>query len=100
MGSDIKKAREILEEALKNDNLDIVRILIRGALAEMTRDYNGRAPVQSKRMNDVIAADARQMKSHNPDMPLQEIAEALGVNIGRVSEALNGERDDDLEFNR
>lgn len=63
------------------------------ALMEETyrRSYS-RAPVKSKRITAKVRSDVIFMARQNPDMSHQEIAEANGINIGRVSEILHGKR--------
>jgi hypothetical protein len=46
----------------------------------------------SRSMTPELAVRIRTMKAENPDMTSQQIADALGVNSGRVSEALHGLR--------
>ena len=55
----------------------------------MTRaSPKNRASVQ-KRMNDDIVASIKLMHHSDPNMQQADIASALDVNIGRVSEVLN-----------
>lgn len=49
-----------------------------------------RAPVQSVPMNALLGNLARMISRQYPDRSTQQIAEALGVNPGRVSEAIAG----------
>lgn len=51
-----------------------------------------RTPPKSKTMNRKLAAQIRAHKLANPDLSEQEVAVALGVNAGRVSEAMIGKR--------
>jgi hypothetical protein len=51
-----------------------------------------RAPARSVYADATMAAEIRQMARTYPTMTLQAIAEAHGVNAGRVSEALQGLR--------
>ena len=63
--------------------------LIRRAMSLMTRaSPKNRASVQ-KRMNDDIVASIKLMHHSDPNMQQADIASALDVNIGRVSEVLN-----------
>jgi len=92
MSSDIPTARKLLDEALvamdERHRLD----LIRRARSLMTRaSPKTRASVQ-KRMNDDIVASIKLMHHANPDMQQADIASALDVNIGRVSEVLNNKK--------
>lgn len=67
--------------------------LIRRARSLMTRaSPKTRASVQ-KRMNDDIVASIKLMHHANPDMHQSDIASALDVNPGRVSEVLNNKKD-------
>jgi hypothetical protein len=64
-----------------------------GRLAEETRRRSyTRAPVTSRRITPAVRALVRRMAADFPDMPQQAIAEACGVNLGRVSEILHGKR--------
>lgn len=48
-----------------------------------------RAPIKV-RMTEELAEAARQMRADDPSLSLQEIANALGITVGRVSESLAG----------
>ena len=62
-------------------------------LAEETRRRSyDRAPITSRRVTAEIRASVRTMADHFPALSHQEIAEAHGINIGRVSEILHGKR--------
>ena len=50
------------------------------------------APVVSRHMTPGIAAQIRSLHSRDPTMTQQQIAVALGVGAGRVSETLAGRR--------
>jgi hypothetical protein len=64
-----------------------------GRLAEETRRRSyTRAPVTSRRVTAAVRASVRQMAADFPDMSQQDIAEANGINLGRVSEILHGKR--------
>ena len=62
-------------------------------LAEETRRraYD-RAPATSRRVTALVRASVRAMAETNPDMSHQALAEAHGINIGRISEILHGKR--------
>lgn len=62
-------------------------------LAEETRRraYD-RAPVTSRRITAEVRASVRAMAAVNPEMSHQALAEAHGINIGRISEILHGKR--------
>jgi len=83
--ADIPKAREILNDTLQFNMSDEVRAGINEALQHMYRVFeNGKAPNKSRKMTKELAANMSQ----------QEIANALRVNAGRVSEALSGKYHD------
>lgn len=95
MSSNIPRAREILADALASARtMADYRGAVETALRLMTRasPARRRAPEQSQPMDDALARRVRAMAHGNPDMPLAEIAAQLGVNPGRVSEALHGQR--------
>jgi hypothetical protein len=62
-------------------------------LAEETRRraYD-RAPITSKRVTAAVRLSVRTMAAQAPDMSHQALAEAHGINIGRISEILHGKR--------
>ncbi len=89
MSSDIPTARKLLDEALEALDERTRLSLIRRAMSLMTRaSPKNRASVQ-KRMNDDIVASIKLMHHSDPNMQQADIASALDVNIGRVSEVLN-----------
>jgi hypothetical protein len=51
-----------------------------------------RAPRVSRYVTKRLIAEIKAFASFHPLMTLQDIAEHFGVNIGRVSEILNGKR--------
>ena len=63
-------------------------------LAEETkREFHGRiAPVRSKFVSDAVVWRIKRLAKDHPNMSQQEIAVAVGVNAGRVSETLFGKR--------
>ena len=62
-------------------------------LAEETKRRNfDRAPVKSRRVTAAVRASVRAMAETNPGISQQALAEAHGINIGRVSEILHGKR--------
>jgi anthranilate/para-aminobenzoate synthase component II len=62
-------------------------------LAEETRRRSyERAPTTSKRVTAAVRASVHLMAAEHPDMSHQALAEAHGINIGRVSEILHGKR--------
>jgi len=50
-----------------------------------------RSKVKSLRVTEDVKAQMRRFADDNPSLSLQEIANAFGVNSGRVSEALRNE---------
>lgn len=98
MGSNIPKAREILEELVKDaEFLDMweVRLRVKEALGHMTRSSpKSRATVKSNPITDEILEKIRALGHEAVDLDLsqQDIANAVGVNPGRVSEVLRGRR--------
>ena len=93
MSSDIPTARKLLDEAIASIKNERQLALLRRARSLMTRaSPKQRASVQ-KRMNDDIVASIKLMRHSNPDMHQSDIAAALDVNPGRVSEVLNGKKD-------
>jgi len=83
---------------------DLTMAGVRAMLRDMRRELNEkidtiearlhrrsptrRAKATSRRMTDALRAEIRAMAEANPDMPMVEIAAALSVNVGRVSEVL------------
>ena len=64
-----------------------------GELAEETRRRSySRTPVKSKNVTNTVRTSVRKMAANNPDASHQEIADAHGINPGRVSEILHGKR--------
>jgi hypothetical protein len=56
------------------------------------RPSGARAPITSTPMTPELAQEIRDYADEHPGMSHQAIAEAFGVNHGRVSEALKGKR--------
>lgn len=98
MGSNIPKAREILEQLM--DDLEFlekwqVTDRISVAINHMTRSSPAnRASVKSNPVTDEILEKIRVLGHEAVDLDLsqQDIANAVGVNPGRVSEVLRGRR--------
>ena len=65
-----------------NEKLDVIEARLR------RRSPTRRAPRTSARMTPALAASIRLMAEKHADMPMHEIAAALKVNVGRVSEVL------------
>lgn len=89
MPSDIPTARKLLDEALVAMDERTRLSLIRRARELMTRDSPIRRASVQKRMDSETAKSIRLMARTNPDMHQTDIAAALDVNPGRVSEVLN-----------
>ena len=88
--ADIPRAREILNDILKdNVSLDI-KNGIEQALSHMYRDYSlGRkAPIKSRAITEGLRQSIKQYAATHPALSMQDIANAFNVNIGRVSEIL------------
>ena len=66
--------------------------MIAGLAEETRRRSYERAPTTSRRVTAAVRASVRLMAASNPDMSHQALAEAHGINIGRVSEILHGKR--------
>jgi hypothetical protein len=84
--SNIPRAREVLEEAMRG-KLDPI-VAIESALSMMTRrkpDFV--APRRLGAMNAFHVEHAKTMR--RAGMAINDIARNLGTNIGRVSEAIN-----------
>lgn len=85
----IPQVRDRLRELAEEHGIDELNELA----AQMYREYNnGRAAVRSPTVTAEIAEEIRQYAAAHPDAHQQDIANAFGVNHGRVSEALNGDR--------
>jgi hypothetical protein len=69
--------------------LDGLEVLA-SAMHNRVPEQRGRAT--SKHVNDAKRAEVHQLRADHPDWSQQEIANASGVNIGRVSEILKGKR--------
>ena len=69
-----------------NEKLDVIEARLR------RRSPVRRAKVTSKRMTPALRDRIRAMAEAHPEMTMHEIAKALDVNQGRVSEVLAGRR--------
>ena len=98
MASNIPKAREILDDVIENlEALEPhqVKHRISVALNHMTRSSPAnRASVKSNPITDEMLGKSRALGHEAVDLDLsqQDIANAVGVNPGRVSEVLRGRR--------
>lgn len=91
--SDIPAARQLLRDALIHTAPGSpVADRINQALAKMTRkpSQRRRAPANSVEMTASLCREIRAYSNAAPRATLQDIATRFNVNIGRVSEALNG----------
>lgn len=84
---------ELTEESktLARRQLYIAQKINQLAQETRRRTYD-RAPNTSRRVTAAIRQSVRDMAYANPDMPHQALAEAHGINIGRISEILHGKR--------
>ena len=91
--SDIVEARkqlELIASMADKDTADRIRQVIR---RYMYRDpFVRKAKPQSSGITPELIARIKKTADGNPKMPLQRIAEIYNVNVGRVSEVLNGKR--------
>jgi hypothetical protein len=91
--SNIPEARQLLTDALPGMPSPW-REQVEAALTMMTRrsPARRRAAPKSAFVDARLAAEIRRYVARNPDETLQDVAVRFGTNIGRVSEALHGER--------
>lgn len=87
--------KELLEIASNLEGFQLPEVAER--LRELEKELHRRkrsvrTPPKSKHVTPRTQAQIRAFKKANPDMSHQEIAVAMGVNSGRVSEALIGKR--------
>jgi len=97
MSSDIPRAREMLEEVRRElvqmqMTLDILKIYLEEIPPLLVRESPAfRAPATHRPMTHEQVLRARRLRDR--EWSLQDIADDLGVQIGRVSEAVNGKRE-------
>lgn len=91
--SNISEAREQLEIIAQMTDKETAQRIRQVIRRYMYRDpYVRKARPQSTPMtHEVMSRIIRTARLH-PDMPMSKIAEIHDVNIGRVSEVLNGKR--------
>jgi|SRR6478735_11525436 len=65
---------------------------IRACILHMYRRSSTRTRVKSVPVTPQVKAQIMSLHTTNPDLSLQEIADMVGVNMGRVSETLSGFR--------
>ena len=91
--SDIAEARkqlEVIASMADKETAARIRQVIR---RYMYRDpFVRKARPQSSGITPELIARIKKTADGNPKMPLQRIAEIYNVNVGRVSEVLNGKR--------
>ena len=91
--SDIAEARkqlELIASMADKETAARIRQVIR---RYMYRDpFVRKAKPQSSGITPELIARIKKTADGNPKMPLQRIAEIYNVNVGRVSEVLNGKR--------
>lgn len=91
--SDIVEAREQLELIASMADKETAARIRQVIRRYMYRDpFVRKAKPQSSGITPELIARIKKTADGNPKMPLQRIAEIYNVNIGRVSEVLNGKR--------
>ena len=85
----IPEARDLLRKWAKEHKLPKLAEL---ADAMYRRTATRRAAVRSPKVTAEMAEEIRQYAAANQDLHQQDIANHFGVNVGRVSEALHGDR--------
>ena len=92
--SNVPLARDLIAKAagmLPAD--DPARSIIMEALPMLTRARpHKRAGITSRELTMEVACEIWRFYRRNQDAPTQQIATAIGVNAGRVSEVLTGTR--------
>ena len=84
---------ELTEESQKLARRQLyIAIKIQQLSQETRRRSYSRAPVTSRRVTAAVRQSVRSMTALHPSMSHQDVAEAHGLNIGRVSEILHGTR--------
>ena len=85
----IPEVRDRLRELAEEHGIEELNALA----DQMYREYNnGRASTRSPTVTAELAEEIRAYKKSHPDAHQQDIAEHFGVNHGRISEALSGDR--------
>ena len=91
--SDIVEAREQLELIASMADKETAARIRQVIRRYMYRDpFVRKAKPQSSGITPELIARIKKTADGNPKMPLQRIAEIYNVNVGRVSEVLNGKR--------
>lgn len=96
--SDIPLAREMLlglADDLNESDPSSAQIIRMVVSHYMYRTYTKpRSPIKSARMTPLVAKSIKRLAASRPTLSAQQIANMLGVNPGRVSEAIAGKWDD------
>lgn len=88
--SDIPVARALLEEIASKAPPKLAAEIQSVVNTYLYRKpFVRRAPPTKRAMTPALKARIRQLAAANPNMHMQDIADAVGVNPGRVSEVLN-----------
>ncbi len=91
--SDIAEARKQLELIASMADKETAARIKQVIRRYMYRDpFVRKAKPQSSGVTPELIARIKKTADGNPKMPLQRIAEIYNVNVGRVSEVLNGKR--------
>jgi hypothetical protein len=91
--SDIAEARKQLELIASMADKETAARIKQVIRRYMYRDpFVRKAKPQSSGITPELIARIKKTADGNPKMPLQRIAEIYNVNVGRVSEVLNGKR--------
>jgi hypothetical protein len=91
--SDIAEARKQLELIASMADKETAARIKQVIRRYMYRDpFVRKAKPQSSGITPELIARIKKTADNNPKMPLQRIAEIYNVNVGRVSEVLNGKR--------
>jgi len=101
-GSNVPEARMMLQDisfCLKIGVMSIdsaVSVITNQVLPLMTRKPPVRkTAARNRKLTKVLAEQIRQYAAENPDASYQHIGNVFRVNVGRVSEAMNGSDGDD-----
>jgi transcription initiation factor TFIIIB Brf1 subunit/transcription initiation factor TFIIB len=88
-----KTIPEIREEMFELANqMQLMARRMKMLAQETYRRSYERAPVRSRRITQRVRAEVHAYRHENPTASFQDIANAFGINPGRVSEILHGKR--------
>lgn len=88
-----KTIPEIREEMLElATQMQLMGRWMRFLAKETYRRTYERAPTRSRRITQKLRAEVLTYRHENPTASFQDIANAFGINPGRVSEILHGKR--------